>query len=53
MAKSGSMRGSDGGRKLAAGHGRKKQKSAGEPQKNRPVPRGMGRRTGSSKQRKG
>jgi hypothetical protein len=53
MAKSKSMKGSDGGRKLAADHGRAKQKSGGEPQKKRPVPRGAGRRTGSSKQTKG
>ncbi len=53
MAKSKSMKGSDGGRKLAADHGRAKQKSSGEPQKKRPVPRGAGRRTGSSKQTKG
>jgi hypothetical protein len=52
MAKSKSMQGSDGGRKLAAGHGRTKQKSAGEPQKDRPVPRGSGRRTGSAKKAK-
>jgi hypothetical protein len=51
MAKSKSMRGSDGGRKLAADHGRAKAKSGGEPQgKNRT---GSSRRTGSSKQRQG
>jgi hypothetical protein len=50
MAKSKSMTGSDGGRKLAAGHGRKKNKSGGESQKDRVVPRGSGRRTGSSKE---
>jgi len=44
-----SMKGSDGQRKLAADHGREKHKSGGEPQKDRPVPRGSGRRTGSSK----
>jgi hypothetical protein len=49
MAKSKSSKGSDGGRKLASGHGRTKQKSGGEPQKKRPVPRGSGRRSGSSK----
>ena len=49
MAKSKSMKGSDGRRKLAAGHGRAKQKSGGEPQKDRPVPRGSGRRSGSAK----
>jgi hypothetical protein len=49
MAKSKSMKGSEGGRKLAAGHGRTKQKSGGEPQKDRPAPRGSGRRAGSSK----
>jgi hypothetical protein len=43
------MTGNDGNRKLASGHGRGKQKSGGEPQKKRPVPRGSGRRTGSSK----
>jgi hypothetical protein len=51
MAKSKSMTGKDGGRKLAAGHGRAKQKSGGEPQKVRTVPRGLGGRTGSSKKR--
>jgi hypothetical protein len=50
MAKSKSMKGADGDRKLQANHGRTKQKSGGEPQKKRPVPRGTGRRTGSSKQ---
>jgi hypothetical protein len=50
MAKSKSMSSADGGRKLASGHGRKKQKSGGEPQKKRTVPRGSGRRTGSSKE---
>jgi hypothetical protein len=53
MAKSGGMRDSKDGRKLAADYGRKKQKSAGEPQKDRPIPRGTGRRKGSAKQRKG
>jgi hypothetical protein len=52
MAKSKGMRGSDGERKLATGHGRAKNKSGGEPQKERPVPRGAGRRTGSSKKAK-
>ena len=49
MAKSKSMKGADGGRKLASGHGRAKQKSGGEAQKKRPTPRGAGRRSGSSK----
>jgi hypothetical protein len=49
MAKSKSMKGSDGKRKLASDHGRKKNKSGGEAQKDRPVPRGSGRRTGSTK----
>jgi hypothetical protein len=53
MAKSKSMKGSDGERKLAADHGRAKQKSGGEAQKKRPVPRGAGRRTGSSKKANG
>jgi hypothetical protein len=53
VAKTKSMIGSDGGRKLAAAAGRSKQKSGGEPQKKREVPRGSGRRTGSAKQRKG
>jgi hypothetical protein len=48
--KSKSMKGSDGSRKLAAGAGRTKGKSGGEPQKAR---RGSLQRTGSSKQRKG
>jgi len=43
------MSSADGDRKLASGHGRKKQKSGGESQKKRPVPRGTGRRSGSSK----
>jgi len=51
MAKSKSMRGSEGGRKIAADHGRKKHKSGGEPQKVTGVPRGSGRRTGSSKKK--
>jgi hypothetical protein len=51
MAKSKSMMGKDGERKLAAGHGRAKQKSGGEAQKVRTVPRGLGGRTGSSKKR--
>lgn len=49
MAKSKSMKGNDGGRKLASDHGRSKRKTGGEPQKERSVPRGSGRRTGSSK----
>jgi hypothetical protein len=49
MATSKSMKGKDGGRKLAADHGRAKQKSGGEAQKERTVPRGSGRRSGSSK----
>jgi hypothetical protein len=49
MAKSKSAKGSDGGRKLASDHGRTKQKSGGEPQKKRAVPRGSSRRSGSSK----
>jgi hypothetical protein len=52
MAKSKSMKGNDGDRKLAADHGRAKSKSGGEPQKARPVPRGSGGRTGSSKKSK-
>jgi hypothetical protein len=50
MAKSKSMKSADGGRKLQADHGRTKQKSGGEAKKDRPVPRGMGRRSGSSKE---
>jgi hypothetical protein len=46
-----SMKGKDGDRKLASGAGRAKAKSGGEPQ--RETKRGMSRRTGSSKQRKG
>jgi hypothetical protein len=53
MAKSSEIRGSKGDRNLAADHGRKKHKSAGEPQKERTIPRGLGRRSGSSIQRKG
>jgi hypothetical protein len=53
MAKSKSMKGSDGGRKLATGHGRAKQKAGGEPQKERLAGRGAGRRTGSSKKKVG
>ena len=49
MAKSKSKTGKDGDRKLASDHGRKKQKSGGEPQKTRTVPRGTARRSGSSK----
>jgi hypothetical protein len=51
--KSKSQKGRDGQRKLAVGAGRAKQKSGGESQKDRVVPRGTGRRSGSSKQRKG
>jgi hypothetical protein len=47
--KSKSMKGGDGERKLASGHGRAKRKTGGEPQKNRPVPQGATRRAGSSK----
>jgi hypothetical protein len=50
MAKSKSDKDPAGNRKLAADHGRKKRKSGGEPQKQRTVPRGSGRRPGSSKQ---
>jgi hypothetical protein len=49
MANSKSDTGRDGGRKLAADHGRNKHKTGGEPQKERVVPRGSGGRTGSSK----
>jgi hypothetical protein len=49
-AKTKSMTGRDGGRKLAADHGRQKQKSGGEARKGI-TPTGS-RRTGSSKQRK-
>jgi hypothetical protein len=49
MSKTKSMRGKDGDRKLQSDHGRGKQKSGGEPQKDRVTPRGSGRRTGSSK----
>jgi hypothetical protein len=49
MAKSKSMKGSDGGRKLATDHGRGKKNTGGEPQKTRTVPRGSARRSGSSK----
>jgi hypothetical protein len=45
-----SMQGKDGERKLAADHGRSKQKSGGQAQKKRTVPRGSGRRSGSSKE---
>jgi hypothetical protein len=51
MAKSKSMKGKDTERKLASGHGRTKAKSGGEPQKQ--TGKGSGRRTGSSKQKKG
>ncbi|MEX2142168.1 MAG: hypothetical protein WD894_23070 [Pirellulales bacterium] len=51
MAKTKSMIGKDGERKLAADHGRAKAKSGGEPQKKTRT--GASRRTGSSKQRKG
>ena len=49
MAKSKSMRGNDGDRKLAADHGRKKHKTGGEAQKETGAPRGSGRRRGSTK----
>ena len=52
MRKSKSMKGSDGGRKLAAGAGRAKHKSAGEPQRKTKGPRDAQPRTGSSKQRR-
>jgi hypothetical protein len=52
MAKSKSMTGKDGGRKLAADHGRAKANSGGEPKK-KETRAGVGGRTGSSKQRKG
>ena len=52
MANSKSQEGSDGGRKLASDHGRSKQKTGGESQKDRLTQRGTARRTGSSKQRK-
>jgi hypothetical protein len=51
MAKSKSMKGSDGGRKLAADHGRKKHKTGGESQKDTGAPRGTARRTGSTKKK--
>jgi hypothetical protein len=51
MAKSKSMTGKDGQRKLASDHGRAKEKSGGEPQKKNRT--SAARRTGSSKQRKG
>jgi hypothetical protein len=53
MAKSKSMRGNDGERKLAANHGRTNSKSGGEAKKERSVPRGIGSKSGSAKQRKG
>ena len=46
-----SMSGKDGGRKLAAGAGRAKAKSGGEPKKE--TSRGTTKGSGSSKQRKG
>jgi hypothetical protein len=50
MAKSKSMKSNDGdGRKLAAGHGRKKHKTGGEPQKETGAERGASRRRGSDK----
>lgn len=52
MAKSKSMEGKDGERKLAADHGRGKQKSGGEPKK-KDTHAGTGSQSGSSKQRKG
>jgi hypothetical protein len=51
MAKTKSMKTSDGRRKLASDHGRAKAKSGGEPQKKTSVR--ASRRIGSSKQRKG
>jgi hypothetical protein len=53
MPKTKSMRGKQGGRKLAAKAARKTQKSGGEPQKGTARSRGSSRRTRSSKQRKG
>jgi hypothetical protein len=50
--KSKSMRSKSGGRKLATGAGRRKQKSGGEAQKPA-TEHGLGRRTGSSRQRRG
>jgi hypothetical protein len=50
--KSKSQKGASGERKLATGAGRSKQKSGGEPQKET-TPPASGKRTGSSKQRKG
>jgi hypothetical protein len=50
MAKSKSDKDPAGNRKLAAGNGRTKRKSGGEPQKKRTTPRGSGRRAGSSKE---
>jgi hypothetical protein len=52
MAKSKSLTGKEGGRKLASGHGRAKAKSGGEPQK-KDTRAGAAGRTGSSKHRKG
>jgi len=51
MATSNSMQGKDTERKLASDHGRGKKKSGGEPKKQREVPHGTGRRSGSRKQR--
>jgi len=48
-----SMTSKSGGRKLAAGAGRGKQKSGGEAQRPTMDPGESRRRTGSSKQRKG
>jgi hypothetical protein len=48
-----SMAGRNGQRKLASDAGRAHANSGGEPHKDREVPRGSGRRAGSSKQRKG
>ena len=52
MAKSKSMTGKDGERKLASDHGRGKANSGGEPQK-KTTQAGASGKTGSSKQRKG
>jgi hypothetical protein len=50
MAKSKSIKSNEGeGRKLAAGHGRKKHKTGGESQKETGAQRGSSRRSGSSK----
>jgi hypothetical protein len=51
MSKSKSMTGRDGGRKLAANHGRGKHKTGGEAQKETGAERGSSRRTGSSRKK--